>query len=78
MQSVREASAAALGDLAASAHGNAVKAALEAEKRLAKKAAAEKLVAGAFKACLVAPFVDAAAHGKRVSGHVVYLFCWYF
>jgi hypothetical protein len=35
------------------------------EKKPARKAALDKVLAGAFKACLLQPFVDAAVAGRR-------------
>lgn len=66
LQTCREAWAVALAELAAAAWpGNPLAvAAVEAEKKPAKKAALEGLLGtGAFKAALVAPFVEAVVAG---------------
>jgi hypothetical protein len=71
-QATREAFALALADLAAAARSSAsnpaLAAAIEAEKRPAKRQQLEKTAAGMFRAALVEPFVDAAAAGNKVGG----------
>lgn len=65
LQAIREAYASVLGDLAACCRHDMVPEVASSEKRPAKKQQLDKVLAGAFKACLVQPFVDAAASGKR-------------
>jgi hypothetical protein len=65
LQAIREAYASALGDLAACCRHDMVPEVASSEKRPAKKQQLDKALAGAFKACLVQPFMDAAAAGKR-------------
>lgn len=62
-----EACAVALADLAASARRSnpALAAAIDAEKKPAKRQQLEKLAKGMFKAALVQPFVDAAVQGSN-------------
>jgi hypothetical protein len=69
---VRDTAALALAQLAACPKSPelGLAAALEQEKKPAKKQQLEKVAAGAFKAALVAPFVEAAMAGRRVSGGV--------
>ncbi len=62
---MREAAFRALGRLAAASRSPAAAEALAAEKRPAKKAAAERVVGGCVRACLVAPLVEAGATGRR-------------
>jgi hypothetical protein len=64
-QALREAYAAALGELAASGRHELAAQVVSEEKKPAKKAALEKVLAGGFRACLVQPFVDAAVAGRR-------------
>jgi hypothetical protein len=68
-QSTREAYAVALADLTAAAQqGNpALAAAVEAEKKPAKRQQLEKTAAGMFQAAMVQPFVDAAVQGSVCS-----------
>lgn len=54
-----------LGALAAASRSSAAADAVAAEKRPAKKAAAERTLAGYVKACLAAPMIDAAVLGRR-------------
>lgn len=67
-QAVRAAAAQALAELGACPRSPelGLTAALDAEKKPAKKQQLEKVAAGAFRAALVAPFVEAAVAGKRV------------
>ncbi|GFR48876.1 hypothetical protein Agub_g10725 [Astrephomene gubernaculifera] len=65
VQVVREAAWRALGELAAASRGSVAAEAMTAEKRPAKKAAAERVVGGCVRACLVTPLVDAAVHNRR-------------
>lgn len=64
-QAVRDAAFRALGELASASRSAAAAEALSAEKRPAKKAAAERVVSGCVRAALVAPLIDAALHGRR-------------
>lgn len=70
-QATRESFALALAELATSARsGNSsscLAAALEAEKKPAKRQQLERVAGGMFKAALVAPFVEAAVAGHKVS-----------
>lgn len=68
-QATREAFAVALADLAAAAKPSnpALAAAVDAEKKPAKRQQLEKLAGGMLKAALVQPFVDAAVAGNKVS-----------
>lgn len=67
-QATREAYALALADLAAAARSSnaALAAALEAEKKPAKKQQLEKTAGGLFNAALDQPFVEAAVQGNKV------------
>lgn len=58
----------ALAELAAAARPDnaCLAAAIDAEKKLAKKQQLEKVVGGIFKAALVNPFVEAAVAGHKV------------
>ncbi|GLC70784.1 hypothetical protein PLESTF_001032900 [Pleodorina starrii] len=64
-QAVRDAAYAALGELAAASRPAAKSEAVTGEKRPAKKAAAERVVSGCVRGCLVQPLLDAALHSKR-------------
>ena len=63
---MREAAAAALGELAASGRLGTAQEALAAEKKAGKKAALERIVGGTMQAALLQPFCEAAVYGKRV------------
>ncbi|KAG2435720.1 hypothetical protein HXX76_006917 [Chlamydomonas incerta] len=65
VQAVRDAAFRALGELASASRGSAAADALSAEKRPAKKAAAERVISGCVRAALVTPLIDAAVHGRR-------------
>lgn len=71
-RAVRDTAAAALAELAACpiSPDLGLSAALDQEKRPAKKQQLERVAAGAFHAALVAPFVDGAVHGRRVRSSV--------
>jgi hypothetical protein len=58
-----------LAELAAAAHSSnpCLAAALEAEKKPARRQQLEKVAGGMFKAALVTPFVEAAVAGNKVS-----------
>ncbi|GIL52578.1 hypothetical protein Vafri_8312 [Volvox africanus] len=62
---VRDAAFSALGELAAASRPAAKSEAVTGEKRPAKKSAAERVLSGCVRACLVAPLLDAAMHSKR-------------
>jgi hypothetical protein len=65
-QTTREAYAVALADLAMAARSSnaALAAALEAEKKPAKRQQLEKTASSMFQAAMVQPFVDAAVQGS--------------
>eukprot|EP00775_Hariotina_reticulata_P011788 gene11788-11933_t len=67
-QTTRESFALALAELASAARpaNPCLAAALDAEKKLAKKQQLEKVVSGIFKAALVVPFVEAAMAGGEM------------
>lgn len=67
-QATREAFALALAELAACArHSNpSLAAALDAEKKPAKRQQLEKVAGSMFRAALVAPFVEAAVANNKV------------
>lgn len=67
-QAVRDAAALALAELAAAPASPelGLAAALEAEKRPAKKQQLERVPGGAFRVALAAPLVEAAVARKRV------------
>lgn len=65
-KAVADAFAAVLGEVAASSHSQAAQNAVRAlEKKASKKAALEALLKDSFTVCLVFPFTDAAAQGRR-------------
>jgi hypothetical protein len=68
-QGTREAYALVLAELAAAARSSnpCLVAALDAEKKPAKRQQLEKTAGGMFKAALVMPFVEAAVAGNKVS-----------
>jgi hypothetical protein len=79
VQAVRDACAGALGELALCPKGPGVAAALEAEKKPAKKLQVEKVAAGGFHAALVQPLTEAAVYGRKVrarQGKHARAFCW--
>ena len=67
-KAVADAFAAVLGEVAASSHSQAAKNVAKAlEKKASKKAALETLLKDAFNVCLVSPFCEAVAQGRRRS-----------
>lgn len=68
-QATREAYALALAELSAAASSSnpCLVAALDAEKKPAKRQQLEKTAGGMFKAALVMPFVEAAVAGNKVT-----------
>jgi hypothetical protein len=68
-QATRESYAMALAELAAAARSSnpCLAAALEAEKKPAKRQQLEKTAGSMFKAALITPFVEAAVAGNKVA-----------